>query len=165
MLFVIFVGNIVVMNVFTGLAVGDVESVMTEASFIKARYQMKLVANMRAHPFLRWRRHSSKMTLKLIRSEDYSTVKRWRNIFRKHYLTTTTTYLLKQEKFATWLQERDDFAPASEPIATDKTVQRVEAKVETLTRQVNQIQSDLTNIIKLIQGNYEQSSERKISQH
>ena len=71
LIFVIFCCHIVLMNVFTGLAVGDVATVMrivfdyftsvdliwpqadqlkttiSEAEQIKARYQMKLVSNMR----------------------------------------------------------------------------------------------------------------------
>ena len=42
LIFVIFCCHIVLMNVFTGLAVGDVATVMGEAEQIKARYQMKL---------------------------------------------------------------------------------------------------------------------------
>mgnify|MGYP000446279145 CR=1 FL=1 len=53
LLFVIFFGNIVIMNVFTGLAVGDVAIAMSEAENIQARYQMKLVANVRAHQYFK----------------------------------------------------------------------------------------------------------------
>jgi len=58
------------MNVFTGLAVGDVATVMHEAEQVKARYQMKIVANYRAHPLFKTSNRSCQLDLEIINAED-----------------------------------------------------------------------------------------------
>ena len=115
LVFVIFCCHIVLMNVFTGLAVGDVASVMGDAEQIKARYQMKLVANLRVHYsivdlFCSKKTISPILDLQIINSDQYGTWTRIKNIIRKHYITTTTSYLMRKSKIAQWLNDRSKFS-------------------------------------------------------
>jgi len=116
LVFVIFCCHIVLMNVFTGLAVGDVATVMGEAEQIKARYQMKLVANLRVHysivKFCRGAK-SSILELEIINSDEYGSWTRMKNIAKKHYITSTTLFLMRKSKIANWLNDRPKFSSRS----------------------------------------------------
>ena len=101
--FVIFCCHIVLMNVFTGLAVGDVADVMTEAEYVKgltskyffiwgiklARYQMKLAANCLVRPFMSspdLSPHRSILEMEIVTNDGYGSLVRIKNIIRKHYI-------------------------------------------------------------------------------
>ena len=147
------------MNVFTGLAVGDVATVMSEAEQVKARYQMKLVANYRTHPLLKNRIHNPELDLNIVNAEEYGFFRKMKNIIQKHYIIGSTSFLMRKSKIARWLAEREKFS--GNGAALKDTNQGygdiMNEKMEILTKEISslkenmsQMQLDMTKILALL---------------
>lgn len=133
------------MNVFTGLAVGDVAIAMSEAENIQARYQMKLVANIRAHQYFKRQQPMNKVLIEIINNEEYNILTRIRNVFRRNY-NTSTVDVMRKAKLCRWLTIRDQFIGtnisqqyASQGGALFEQVKRLDKKIEVISTELQQI--------------------------
>lgn len=129
LVFVVFCCNIVLMNVFTGLAVGDVEEVKQEAEKIKAVFQMKMVANYRgARQLMKWS-HSKAVTHKIdIVEEDYfyrNKFEKIRKLYRKHISVSADSYTITRASLTQWINEKGEASRPKEEEKIDKVMGRI----------------------------------------
>ena len=74
---------------------------------------MKIVANFRGHwlPFsLSYKDHKPILELEIINSDEYTTFTRMKNIINKHYIISSTSFLMRKSKIGNWLAARNKFS-------------------------------------------------------
>ena len=106
---VVFFGHIVLMNVFTGLAVGNVQEIQAESKNRKAICQMTSVSNLSSN-FLYdcWSKPVDNfIDMNVVVYEDYAIYKIVNNFMRKHLYRSYTTCDLTDKVLRKWLDERD----------------------------------------------------------
>lgn len=156
LLLVIFCCNIVLMNVFTGLAVGEIASVMSEAEQIKARYQMKLVANYRSGlwRFRRNENYSKSLVIKIVNSEEYGFFRRAKNIIRKHYMVNSNHFLMRKAKISQWMTDckalSNELAMETKDHGNhsiDGKIEKIETEIKNLKHSINSLNTSISNLI------------------
>ena len=144
--FLILGGHVVVMNVFTGLAVGDVATIQTTAEEIKWRSLIKFLLNAIETTYYR---HSSlpSMKIKILRRRNLFAFMRagWKKYFGK----TKSVLIFSRSDLRLWLGEWEALQDELEPIKNVVHEQinakfleletKLDAKIGQLSEQLNQL--------------------------
>lgn len=141
LIFVIFCGHIVLMNVFTALAVGDVTAVMGKAENTMARKQMISVSIFNSKNKCIQRAAgidpSNKLTIKIVHSFTWLTF--LKNRIRMRHYPFSDGHMMVKSKLSRWLNDRPKFSGSK---STDETspIERIQAlddKFETFKENID----------------------------
>lgn len=144
---VVFFGHIVLMNVFTGLAVGHVQEIQAESKNRKAVCQMTSVTKLSSN-FLYdcWRKQvDTSITMNVVVYEDYALYKIVNNFMRKHLYRSCTRYDLTDKVLRQWLEDRDASLTNDLPEIM-KSMNDMDKKITKITKITNDMAEKITNM-------------------